>query len=435
MGGVSRRIDWFGVVFDDGSLVADAGLVAAGVLMGRLGLASLVDATVRLGRRVGAAAPAAAMLVGATHIDRVGRLRAGATGAVLGFRPAAPSTVGVLLRSLTWGRVRRLDKAAGLVVGRAWSAGAGPGADPVAIDVDSTVCEVSGAAKAGAARGHTEQLGCHPLAAVRADTGEVLHARLRNGPSQNGNAHFVAETVARARRAGAAGALCARADSGFFSHGLVDRLDAPGVRWSITIPQYGHAKAAAGAVADDDWAPIAYPAGGEARVAETTILAGRRGNKRKIRVVVRPSRLTGQTQAELWPHWRYHAFATNRTDHTTAAADKLHRQHAGVELAIGDLKESTGPAHLPAGHFAANAAWLVCATPAHNPYRRLGQRGKVRHNNKLTVGRTDRNHLLALPGRLVNHAGRTILRLPAQWRRATTLHTAPTNTRALPQPC
>ena len=400
------------MVFDDGSLVADAGLVAAGVLMGRLGLASLVDATVRLGRRVGAAAPAAAMLVGATHIDRVGRLRAGATGAVLGFRPAAPSTVGVLLRSLTWGRVRRLDKAAGLVVGRAWSAGAGPGADPVAIDVDSTVCEVSGAAKAGAARGHTEQLGCHPLAAVRADTGEVLHARLRNGPSQNGNAHFVAETVARARRAGAAGALCARADSGFFSHDLVDRLDAPGVRWSITIPQYGHAKAAAGAVADDDWAPIAYPAGGEARVAETTILAGRRGNKRKIRVVVRPSRLTGQTQAELWPHWRYHAFATNRTDHTTAAADKLHRQHAGAELAIGDLKESTGPAHLPAGHFAANAAWLVCATPAHNPYRRLGQRGKVRHNNKLTVGRTDRNHLLALPGRLVNHAGRTILRLP-----------------------
>ena len=31
--GVSRKIDRFGVVFDDESLVADAGLVAAGVLM------------------------------------------------------------------------------------------------------------------------------------------------------------------------------------------------------------------------------------------------------------------------------------------------------------------------------------------------------------------------------------------------------------------
>ena len=185
--GVSHKIDRFGVVFDDESLVADAGLMAAATLMGRLGLASLVDATVRLGRRVGAAAPGrkvatlvAAMLVGATHIDHVDRLRAGATGAVLGFRPAAPSTVGVFLRSFTWGHVRQLDKAAGLVLGRAWSAGAGPGADPVTIDVDSTVCEVSGATKAGAAYGHTKQLGYHPLVAVRADTGEILHARRRN---------------------------------------------------------------------------------------------------------------------------------------------------------------------------------------------------------------------------------------------------------------
>ena len=92
MSGVSRNIDRFGVVFDDESLVADAGLLAAGVLMGRLGVVSLVDATVRLGRRVGAAAPGrkvatlvAAMLVGATHIDHVDRLRAGATAAVLVF--------------------------------------------------------------------------------------------------------------------------------------------------------------------------------------------------------------------------------------------------------------------------------------------------------------------------------------------------------------
>ena len=73
MSGVSRNIDRFGVVFDDESLVADAGLLAAGVLMGRLGLVSLVDAAVRLGRRVGGAAPGrkvatlvAAMLVGAS---------------------------------------------------------------------------------------------------------------------------------------------------------------------------------------------------------------------------------------------------------------------------------------------------------------------------------------------------------------------------------
>ena len=62
------------------------------------------------------------------------------------------------------------------------------------------------------------------------------------------------------------------------------------MRWSITIPLYGHVKAAIGAIPDADWAPIDYPVGGEAHVAETTIVAGRRGNKRKIRVVLRRTR-------------------------------------------------------------------------------------------------------------------------------------------------
>ena len=120
MSGVSRKIDRFEVVFDDESLVADAGLLAAATLLGRLGVVSVVDASVRLGRRVAAAAPGrkvatlvAAMLVGATHIDHVDRLRAGATAGVLEFRPAAASTVGSFLRAFTWGHVRQLDKAAG----------------------------------------------------------------------------------------------------------------------------------------------------------------------------------------------------------------------------------------------------------------------------------------------------------------------------------
>ena len=49
------------------------------------------------------------------------------------------------------------------------------------IDLDSTVCEVHGHHKGGAAYGYTRQLGYHPLLATRADTGEVLHARQRTG--------------------------------------------------------------------------------------------------------------------------------------------------------------------------------------------------------------------------------------------------------------
>ena len=49
MSGVSQNIDRLGVAFDDESLVADGGLLVAGTLMGRLGLETLVDETVRLG--------------------------------------------------------------------------------------------------------------------------------------------------------------------------------------------------------------------------------------------------------------------------------------------------------------------------------------------------------------------------------------------------
>lgn len=46
------------------------------------------------------------------------------------------------------------------------------------IDIDSTICEVSGYQKQGAAYGYTKKLGYHPLLAVRSDTGEVLHQRM-----------------------------------------------------------------------------------------------------------------------------------------------------------------------------------------------------------------------------------------------------------------
>jgi len=60
-------------------------------------------------------------------------------------------------------------------------------------------------------------LGVHPLLATRATTGEVLHARMRKGAAntQRGVKRFVAELVARCRRAGSTGEIVLRMDSGF----------------------------------------------------------------------------------------------------------------------------------------------------------------------------------------------------------------------------
>ena len=78
------------------------------------------------------------------------------------------------------------------------------------------------------------------------------------------------------RQVGAAGELTVRADTGFWSYELLDCLDLLKVRWSITLPQHPHVKAAIAGIDEDDWTPIANPDGGETAVAEATLVAGTR---------------------------------------------------------------------------------------------------------------------------------------------------------------
>ena len=156
MRSVAGGIDGLEAVFDDGSLVADAGLLLAATVMSRLGLEALIDDTVRPGGSAGSGAGrkvlslVASMLVGGCCIDDVQRLRSGSAAAVL---PFAPSTLGTFLRSFTFGHVRQLDKALESAQMRAWSVGAAPDVAEMTVDLDSTVCEVCGKAKHGAAYG------------------------------------------------------------------------------------------------------------------------------------------------------------------------------------------------------------------------------------------------------------------------------------------
>ena len=351
MSSVAGGVDGVAVRFDEGSLVADAGLLLAGTLIARLGLEALIDEVVappEAGRGSGAKALSlvASMLVGGSFIDDADRLRAGSAQAVLPFTPSAPSTLGTWLRSFTFGHVRQFDRAHELALGRAWSVGAAPDAAEMTVDLDSTVCEVHGKAKLRAAYGHTGVLGYHPLVAVRDDAGELIHTPMRCGSSQRGHVRFAAETLARLSRLAPNTAVTVRADAGFFSYDMIDKLEAHDARWSVTVPQNAKVKAAVDGIDEADWKCIAYTAGGEAQVAETTVTTGprsRSGEPRTLRLVVRRSRLTGP-QAALWPNWRHHCFVTNRAESTAEAADACHRAHARVELAIRDLKDN-GLAH------------------------------------------------------------------------------------------
>ena len=203
-------------------------------------------------------------------------LRAGATQRVLPFRVMAPSTLGTFLRAFTFGHVRQLDAVIAETIRRAWAAGAGPGTAAMTIDLDSTICEVHGKQKHGAAYGYTKVLGYHPLLATRADTGEVLHARMRQGSSQHAGAkRFVEELIARVRRAGATGPLTLRADSGFWSNDTIAACTVSACDLSITVNQQQGVQAAIDAIPDDAWVEIDYTPDGQAQVAETPSRPGK----------------------------------------------------------------------------------------------------------------------------------------------------------------
>jgi hypothetical protein len=375
-------IDRIQVDFDDPNLVANAGLLLVGTLVARLELERVVNSMVRLAGRVGGALPGRkvltlvhAMVAGGSHIDHADVLRAGNTAGVLAHRVMAPSTLGTFLRAFSFGHVRQLEAVVGEVVRRAWALGAGPGSARLVIDVDSTSCEVEGHKKQGAAFGYTKVLGYHPILASRADTGEVLHARMRKGSANTarGVRRFIAELIARVRRAGATG---------------------KGVAATIA------------AIEEDQWRRIDYTPDGEAQVAEC-LYQGRR-------LIVRRTRLTDRHQARLWPDWRHFGFLTDLYG-DAVEVDAFHRQHATVELDIRDLKEGAGMEHVPSGKFHANSAWLQCAVLAHNLIRWTAALGQTAPVDQRTVARTMRERLINIPGRLVNRAGTPVLRGPLNW--------------------
>jgi Transposase DDE domain group 1 len=428
---VSRGIDRIAVTFDDPNLVANAGLLLVATLVARLGLEDLCNSTIRLAGRTGGFQPGRkiltlvhAMVAGASHIDHADLLRAGSTARVLPHRVMAPSTLGTFLRAFTFGHVRQFEKVIGDSLHRAWSLGAGPGDRQLVVDIDSTIREVFGTLKGAAAYGYTKVLGYHPILATRADTGEILHARMRKGSAntQRGTKRFVEELVARLARAGATGQIIMRFDSGYWSNETIKALSR--LKVSYTMAVRAGTKALVKVIAEIPeaaWVTIEYPIGGEAAVAECTY-KGRR-------LIVRRTKLTGP-QATLWPHWRHFAFLTNLAG-TAVELDAFHRRHAVVELCIDDWKEGAGMEHCPSGDFSANAAWMCCAVLAHNLIRWSANLGDLVEEDTLVVARTLRVRYFSVPARLVNRSGTPTLRGPTHWPWALSFTRALTNLRAV----
>lgn len=445
----SCTLDRVEVRADDENGVCDAGLLVAATLGQRLGLAGLLREHLTVPGSLGAHPDEKcltlihSLLAGGDCIDDVDALRAGATGAVLGHRVAAPSTVGSFLRAFGFGHARQLDAVARELLTRAVAAGAHPGfADSVTVDIDSTLCETYGLGKDGAREVmRTGRRGYHPLLAVIAGTGDVAHARQRRGRSNDATAApiFIKETISRLRGAGATGGIVLRADSGFYLHDVIAACRAADVRFSVTARMIGRLRSVIEAIPEQAWTPIDYflPGAGVAEISWTPFAQDTRGHDRSdavpVRLIVRRTPPTdamtrNRGQDPLFPVFDYHPLITDRAgDMLELEAD--HRRHAEVELTIRDLKHDLGLSHFPTKSFGGNAAWLILNTIAHN---------LTRWTTRLALGlghvmtKKIRHRIYRVPGRLVRTGRRTILRLPRRWPWAGQITAALQRLRALP---
>ena len=215
---------------------------------------------------------------------------------------------------------------------------------PLVIDIDSTICEVAGSPSKAPGSATRKVLGYHPILATRADTGEVLHARMRKGSAntQRGARRFIDELVARVRRAGATGKITVRVDAGFWSNDTIATLNRLDVRYTMAVRSRttgSRRRSPASTTMPGSTSTTPPTAKPKSPSAPTPPAPGRRAVTRRL--IVRRTRLTDTAQQRLWPDWRHHAFLTD-LDGNAVEVDRFHRHHAVVELAIRDLKTAPG---------------------------------------------------------------------------------------------
>ena len=218
-----------------------------------------------------------------------------------------------------------------------------------------------------------------------------------------GAAHFLRETVGRVRYAGANGRLTLRADSGFYTHGVVsvcrkmDRSPSPSAStraWAISSRRYQRMPGL-------PFPSMMWPRPPALRSRVEPDAA-------PVRLIVRRDEAHPGSQLALF------ASQLSRLRHRPGRCSNWRpsRRHAEIENAIRDLKHGVGLNHLPSGRFAANAAWLAVQVMAHNLARWTARRsGRAGRTTK-----TLRRRFFSLAGRITRwHAASHCICHSAAW--------------------
>ena len=273
------------------------------------------------------------------------------------------------------------------------------------LDADAT--EIIGE-KADALFTYNGNKGYMPMLGFLYETPVCLYDEFREGnvPPAYGQKGFYLECKGRMPLGKKIGYY--RSDSASYQADLFNQLEEDGVKYAITADQDKAVKSVIALIADEDWKEPVRGCGYE--LAETVHCMNE--TKKAFRLVVKRE---VRRQGELFEkggQYFYHAVATNwlEEEKDTGEVLKWHNQRGQAENFNKELKIGFGMERMPCGQTHANAVFFRIGVVAYNLFIGFKRLSCPESWVKQTIA-TFRWKMVQVAGRIVRHAGETVLKL------------------------
>lgn len=395
-------------------ITAHAGLVLVRELAGRLGVAELLD-RVTVKKRKRGYSPSQAMLAlcetlvaGGDCLDDVALLRADSAQELLrGHGLPEPTTLGRFLRRFTLGHLGQLNRALDELFGRVHSL---VGRETVTLDLDATYVEHHGpvGSRQGTRGTYTGKVAWHPLLCFVGETGEWLHAKLRNGhaAASTGATRFLGECL---RRLPVGARIYLRADEGFWGKTFFAECERRGITYAVGAPLIASVRSRISEIAEEEWLASSYRDGSQVASFHWRPKTW----ERERRFIVRRDPAEAGEQLSLeGREWHYWAIVSNDQERTADELESWHRAKANLENRIKEAKLGLGLDNLPCASFHANWAYLLITLLAYNLLAWLKLLA-LPEGERQSYAKRLRFRFIAVAGTVGRSGRRLILRLSA----------------------
>jgi hypothetical protein len=199
-----------------------------------------------------------------------------------------------------------------------------------------------------------------------------------------------------------------RADSASYQAGLFNQLEEDGVKYGVTADQDKAVKKVIDVIGQEEWKEPVRGCGYE--LAETVHCMNQ--TKKAFRLVVkRERRRQGELFEKEGPYF-YHAVATNWLEEEKNPEEvlKWHNQRGQAENFNKEIKIGLGMERMPCGQTHANAVFFRIGVIAYNLFIGFKRLACPESWAKHTID-TFRWKMVQVAGRIVKHAGETVLKL------------------------